>query len=173
MNASERKRIVAEGDAFRSLLGEFKAILSGFGNGVSFFPLNPKSVRCEGRGKYVYLDYVQLDSDAWRWIKPLLEELRDYRLNDASRPLPPAGPDVAFIKYVEGLRAAAYAEWKEKLDAMLMLTEYPSQTKCKKAKKKKCKKHLPIDRKDSKGRPIKKCSYCCLVLKKEKKRRKR
>ncbi len=171
MNAAERKRILAEADEFRAILAEFKAALSSWGPGVSFFPLTLENLKCEGRGKYVHITDIHMDGQAWRWLKPLLEELRDYRRDDPDIKLPPHGPEVAFEKYIKDLKAAAYAEWKKKRDAMRLLVEYPPEAKTKKVKKKKCKKHLPIDRKDSKGRPIKKCSYCCLVLKSKKKGR--
>ncbi len=68
----ECKRLIAERDELRAILSEFGATLSGWDPGVTAY-LPSK------RGDGWMGESLTFDGIEWSWLKPLLEELRDWR----------------------------------------------------------------------------------------------
>lgn len=78
MTRAETKRILAEAEELKTLLAEFGANLSGFGNGVSanlpgVFPV----LGTDGSGYFG--EALNFSHTAWKWLKPLLVELKARR----------------------------------------------------------------------------------------------
>jgi len=69
----ENKRIAKMADELRDLLAEFGAHLSGFDPGVSAY------LPGEARGVGYCGENLDFNYSEWKWLKPLLEELRDAR----------------------------------------------------------------------------------------------
>lgn len=70
----ETKRIIKRMDFLRDLLAEFDASLCGYQPGVTAFV---KGQKHQGRG-YAG-EALDFNYDEWKWLEPLLIELRDYR----------------------------------------------------------------------------------------------
>lgn len=74
LEREECKRLIAERDELRDILGAFGATLSGWDPGVTAYL--PNEIRGDGyMGESLTFDGIE-----WAWLKPLLIELRDRRM---------------------------------------------------------------------------------------------
>lgn len=77
----EDKRILERMKAERELLAEFGAQLHGSDPGISAYlarkDFSKQTVNGQGRGYFG--EDLSFTACEWKWIRPLLEELRDFR----------------------------------------------------------------------------------------------
>jgi hypothetical protein len=72
--AAENKRLIQERDHLRGLLAEFGLTLIGWGNGVTASVKDQPNLRGHAWGGPINFDHTE-----WKWLEPLLVELRDRR----------------------------------------------------------------------------------------------
>ena len=85
---SEDKRILERMKEEQELLAEFGAQLHGSDPGVSAYLANKdfgkQAIKGQGRGYFG--EDLSFTAGEWKWLRPLLEELREYRRKDGKRP---------------------------------------------------------------------------------------
>lgn len=79
MSQEEDRKLLARMKEIRELIAEFGLILRGYDPGIS------ASVKANPglRGRGYWGEAVSFDNNEWKWLEPLLNELRDYRRQKA------------------------------------------------------------------------------------------
>lgn len=73
------ERRSADMKAAYELLAEFGAQLHGFDPGVTAFLGERRRMRVSGQGRGAWGENLSFTAEEWKWLRPLLEELRDLR----------------------------------------------------------------------------------------------
>ena len=77
--SAEDKRILARMKEERELLAEFGAELHGSDPGISAYFSSVPFGRVLGTGNGYFGEPLNFSAVEWKWLRPLLEELRDLR----------------------------------------------------------------------------------------------
>lgn len=69
-------------NAAQSLLAEFGAQLHGFDPGVTAYLESTHYRNVTGQGRGSFGENLSFTIEEWKWLRPLLEELREHRRKD-------------------------------------------------------------------------------------------